>query len=452
MLGSVEAPKRAIAYYRHSAEDKQENSVPIQREYAQKFADDYGIEIIHEEADEGKSGLLATRPAFDNLFQKWILNDDSPDFEYVLVYDVSRWGRFQDQDEAAYYEFLCKKQGKKVVYITKGFPKEDEQLISHLQTSIERYMAAEYSRQLSNKVFHGCVKISEQGYSAGGTACYGMTRILLDEDKKPIRELKKGEHKMIANQRVTFAPKNDETTEVVKEIFDLLVNHWRTPAEIASNLNSRNIPSAHGGRWNQDKIRRILTNETYIGTRIYNKTWNRLKQGHRSNPLSEWVFCYNAFPAIVESDLFIKAQERLYWLLPSKWKKGVYKTEKAKRTLRKELKNKLLSAGLSEDQCFEYLNELPVLASASFYLKKSTPVWCFSIPELMKKYKFVLCAVVELDKRDPISELFAIPTKEFGLGGYFVFSKKNEEYQKYRLPNEKLDERVSDFVKEIVQR
>jgi hypothetical protein len=24
------------------------------------------------------------------------------------VYDVSRWGRFQDPDEAAHYEFLCK--------------------------------------------------------------------------------------------------------------------------------------------------------------------------------------------------------------------------------------------------------------------------------------------------------------------------------------------------------
>jgi DNA invertase Pin-like site-specific DNA recombinase len=28
------------------------------------------------------------------------------DFEMILVYDVSRWGRFQDTDESGYYEFL----------------------------------------------------------------------------------------------------------------------------------------------------------------------------------------------------------------------------------------------------------------------------------------------------------------------------------------------------------
>src|SRR3989338_5043490 len=152
--------KRAIAYYRHSAEDKQENSVLIQREHAQKFAAQYQIEIIHEEADEGKSGLLSNRPGFEKLFSEWILKSDAPQFDYVLVYDVSRWGRFQDQDEAAYYEFRCKQQGKQVVYVTRGFPKEDQKLITHLQASIERYMAAEYSRQLSDNVFRGCLKVS----------------------------------------------------------------------------------------------------------------------------------------------------------------------------------------------------------------------------------------------------------------------------------------------------
>ena len=82
--------KKAIAYYRHSAEDKQENSVPIQREHAEKFAREFGIEIIHEEADEGKTGLLASRPGFERLFNEWVLNDDAPSFDYVLVYDVSR--------------------------------------------------------------------------------------------------------------------------------------------------------------------------------------------------------------------------------------------------------------------------------------------------------------------------------------------------------------------------
>jgi DNA invertase Pin-like site-specific DNA recombinase len=203
MFNFSSQPKRAIAYYRHSAEDKQENSVLIQREHTKKFAEQHTIEIIHEESDEGKSGLLASRPGFDKLFNNWILNPNAPEFNYILVYDVSRWGRFQDPDEAAYYEMLGKKRGKTVIYVTRGFPIEEQKLLMSLQTPIERYMAADYSRNLSNKVFHGSVKVSEQGYSAGGSAPYGLTRVLLDENKNQIRNLKTGERKIIANQRVT---------------------------------------------------------------------------------------------------------------------------------------------------------------------------------------------------------------------------------------------------------
>src|SRR3989344_6840613 len=80
--------KRAVAYYRHSAEDKQELSVPIQREQAHKFAQEHRIEIIHEEADEGETGLNADRDGFDVLFRNWILNEHAPHFDYVLGFNV----------------------------------------------------------------------------------------------------------------------------------------------------------------------------------------------------------------------------------------------------------------------------------------------------------------------------------------------------------------------------
>ena len=38
------------------------------------------------------------------------------DFDHILVYDVSRWGRFQDADESAHYEFICKQAGVRVEY------------------------------------------------------------------------------------------------------------------------------------------------------------------------------------------------------------------------------------------------------------------------------------------------------------------------------------------------
>ena len=93
-----EAKKKAVAYYRHSAEDKQENSVPIQREQVTKFAREHAIKIIKEFADHGKSGLSTLgRHAFNEMLQDYIIGGKE-DFDYVLVLDVSRWGRFQNAD------------------------------------------------------------------------------------------------------------------------------------------------------------------------------------------------------------------------------------------------------------------------------------------------------------------------------------------------------------------
>jgi len=450
MLGihSNNGPKKAVCYYRHSAEDKQENSVPIQREHAQRFALEHNIEIIHEEADEGKSGLLANRPGFTRLFKDWIENPDAPTFDYILVYDVSRWGRFQDQDQAAHYVFVCKQHGVEVIYVSKGFPLAENTLISSLQTSIERYMAAEYSRQLSDKVFYGCVKISEQGYSAGGTACYGMSRLLIDAQKKPIRILKKGEHKQIANERVIFVPSEDGTNEVVKQIFDLFVNQWYTESEIAEHLNKQNILSAHGSDWDSQKIIKILTNEIYIGTRVYNKTWGRLKQKGRKNPRSEWVVVPDAFPATVEKEVFDQAQERLYWLLPRKWRKGVNAIKRARKTIESDIVKWFIERGLSEYEADEIIHELPVVFSVKLDTQ-STPQWCFVISEHARKYDHVLALSIVLDQHKILDEIFMLSTEDFTTSNFLIFSHSDQIYTQSKIESSEIESKVRELFEQF---
>jgi DNA invertase Pin-like site-specific DNA recombinase len=46
---------------------------------------------------------------------------DRADFDCILVYDVSRWGRFQDADESAHYEFICKQAGVRGEYCAEEF-------------------------------------------------------------------------------------------------------------------------------------------------------------------------------------------------------------------------------------------------------------------------------------------------------------------------------------------
>lgn len=442
------ACKKAVTYYRHSAEDKQENSVAIQREHAQKFAKQHDIEIIHEEADEGKSGLSADRPGFQRLLTDWVLSGSAPAFEYILVYDVSRWGRFQNPDESAMYEYQCTRRGKRIVFIDKGMPQDDHALINHLQTSIERYMAADYSRQLSNKVFFGSVKVSEQGYSAGGVACYGLARLLLDVNKQPIRILHKGEHKQISNERITFVPLHDETTQTIRKIFNLCVNHSKSPAEIALILNSRKISAPGGGLWNKYKVMRILANEVYIGNRIYNKTWKRLKQKGRGNPRSEWIICPNAFEAIIGKDIFEKAQRILKRYSSTKPKGSSFITDKLRQVVHRDLREMLIAKGVEEDKIRSILWSFPVAFSTKF-IRDNVPHWCFSVTESMRKYGSVFGIGVDLNKENYIDEIFYIPTEQFWLSNFLIFSQQDKLYSHQLISGKTIEDKVQQTINEI---
>lgn len=449
MFGTFEKThKKAIAYYRHSAEDKQENSVAIQRQHTEKFARENDIEIIHEETDEGKSGLLATRPGFENLFANWVENPEAPQFDYVLVYDVSRWGRFQNQDEAAHYTYRCSMQGKEVVYVSRGFSDKTNPLYSSLETSLHRYMAGEYSRQLSAKVFYGCVKVSEQGYSAGGTAVYGMARQLLDVNKNPIRILNLGEHKQIANERVTFTPKNDETTETVREIFHLFVNKKYLIPDIVSYLNRKEILSASGKRWGWSKIIKILTDETYIGTRIYNKTWGRLKEKSHVNPRSEWVIVPNAFEGIIDEDLFKNAQERLYWILPSNWRKGIRAKNRARKFFLNNIRQWLLSKGMTPFEAEKIIMELPIIFAVKLE-NKHLIQWCFLISEKTRNFDEVLSISVTTDHKQIIDEFFLIPTESFAVTDYLILNKNSSTYYNCKIDKDKIEEIMNHLVSQI---
>jgi len=158
---------RAVAYYRHSAKDRQEDSIPIQREQVREWAEKHGVEIIEEFADHGESDQDAEgHPAFNQMMDDWVTKRD--DFEYVLCLDVSRWDRFQDIDLSAQFSAICTKHGKQVIYTTIGKPREDDPLYP-VYVQFERFRAAQYSRELSGKVWLGCKKIAEQGYWADGS-------------------------------------------------------------------------------------------------------------------------------------------------------------------------------------------------------------------------------------------------------------------------------------------
>lgn len=440
--------RKAVAYYRHSAEDKQENSVPLQRDFVRDLLQKHEIEIIHEEADEGVSGLTANRPGFNRIFKEWVLNPAAPQFDYVVVYDVSRWGRFEDADEAGYYEFQCKQAGKEVVYARRGFSTEEQRGMSQVQTAFERWMSFQYSKKLSEDVIRGCLEISSQGYSVGGQAPYGLARMLLSAgDRKPIRVMQDGERKSVANERITFIPKEDHTSDAIVRIFDLFSLEKLTLREIAERLNDAGVSSPNDTGWDKGKVLRILSNPAYKGTLIYNKTWGRLHKKKRDNPMSQWVICDNAFQAIIEPKRFDTVQEELYWLLPSRYRRGVHAIGRARKIIRSEIRKVLEKNSVDTGyDCF-----FPV----AFAVKRIAPdkkgYWCFCIPETVRADRVVLCVSVNLDKLELVDALFLIPTNEFDARGMLLFSDKEESFLRYGENGESLERTIIDTIRDKME-
>src|ERR1700740_187345 len=112
-LPAKQEPIRAAEYLRKSTEH-QKYSIENQADAIRVYAARRGIQIVRTYADQ-KSGLLFDRRRGLRQLIEEVLTGRA-DFTAVLVYDVTRWGRFQDPDESAYYEYICKHAKIKVHY------------------------------------------------------------------------------------------------------------------------------------------------------------------------------------------------------------------------------------------------------------------------------------------------------------------------------------------------
>lgn len=296
---------RAAEYVRMSTEH-QKYSTENQSDAIRLYAASRGIEIVKTYADAGKSGLrIDGRDALKKLIDD--VETGNADFEAILVYDVSRWGRFQDADESAYYEYICKRAGIAVQYCAEQF-ENDGSPVSTIVKGVKRAMAGEYSRELSAKVFAGQCRLIELGFRQGGPPGYGLRRALIDQSGNPKGELSPGEHKSIQTDRVvlTIGPKTE--VDVVREIYRRFVNDRTSEHQIAEDLNARGITRELGQIWTRGTVHQVLINEKYIGNNVWNRVSFKLKKRRVRNQPSMWIRSDGAFPALIDRAFFEAAQ------------------------------------------------------------------------------------------------------------------------------------------------
>ena len=296
---------RAAQYVRMSTEH-QKYSTENQADIIAQYAARRGFEVVRTYEDSGKSGLrLDGRQSLQQLIAD--VRSGAADFNAILVYDVSRWGRFQDADESAYYEFICREAGIIVHYCAEQF-ENDGSLSATIIKSMKRAMAGEYSRELSAKVFTGQCRLIRLGFRQGGPAGYGLRRQLVDEHRTPKAELSRGEHKSLQTDRVVLVPGPPEELEVVRRLYRMFVVQRRTESEIAAALNAEGLVTDLARPWTRGTVHQILTNEKYIGNNVYNRVSFKLKAKRVTNTPDMWVRGEGVFEPIVEPDFFEAAQ------------------------------------------------------------------------------------------------------------------------------------------------
>ena len=290
---------RAALYVRASTEH-QNYSTEHQEAALREYAVAHGFMVVKVYRDKGRSGLtLDGRAGLLELLTD--IQAGRADFNMVLVYDVSRWGRFQDVDESAYYEYACRRAGIAVAYCAEPFTNDGSPLAAVLK-GLKRAMAAEYSRELSAKVFRAQCRLTEAGFKQGGLAGYGLRRIVISAAGQPKGLLGAGERKSMPTDRVTYARGPDDEVVVIHRIYDMYLIERMSDTSIARRLNQEEIANEFGRTWSPYHIKQVLTNDKYAGTLVFNRSTQRLKSSRRANEQASWVKVDNAFDAIVSRE------------------------------------------------------------------------------------------------------------------------------------------------------
>jgi DNA invertase Pin-like site-specific DNA recombinase len=296
------------AQYVRSSTKSQKYSIENQVASIQTYAQAHGFRIVKSFEDAHRSGLtLKDRPALKSLIRE-VLEGEAP-FSAILVYDVSRWGRFQDCDESAHYEFLCSRSGVKIHYCEEPFTCETD-LVSFTVKALKRAMAAEASRDSGDRIRRAVRRAAQQGFKVAGTVRFGYRRVVVTEARTPIRILSEGERKGTPAQRILYALGPEEEISCIRDMFKWAACGMR-PTEIAAKLNDQGRCWHHELSWNADRVRSTLRNPIYTGVVIYGRTSARFRTPKIQNPSETWVVNDRVAPAIISKELFAEVQTRL---------------------------------------------------------------------------------------------------------------------------------------------
>ncbi len=366
--GPLSASLLAVGYLRRST-DRQEQSIPDQKRAVEHFAAERGYRIVRFYTDDAISGTSTVgRRAFQQLIAD--AKNSGRDFSTIIVYDVKRFGRV-DNDEAGYYRHTLRMHGVEVLYASENFSGDGT---DDLLRPVKQWQAREESKDLAKVVIRGLLSKTEArgwsisgsggggaervgGWWMGGAPPFGfdlryesqsgeglfIVRMMPDGSKQLlqpngsgvlVRTLQRGETLAVSKRdRARLVPSEAARVKIVRQIFRMYVEQNRGFKAIADHLNRAGTPTPRGpewsqrycGKWAMTTVRAMLVNPAYAGDLVWNRRtdarFSRISQGRaverkgiigrrlEPNPESDWITTRDAHEPIVTRRVFELAQQ-----------------------------------------------------------------------------------------------------------------------------------------------
>jgi DNA invertase Pin-like site-specific DNA recombinase len=266
---------RPAAQYVRMSSDRQDQSPKIQKAAIATFAEANGFEIVCTYEDDARSGMrIQNRPALRKLIRDVV---DGTPFHDVLVYDVSRWGRFQDVDASAYYEYHCRLHGVQITYVAETFG-GDNSPVTALLKSMRRAAAADYCRDLAVKARAGQHCTISMGFQMGTLPALGFRRRSVSKDGKSRVLLEHGQRKLAATDRVEWVLAPEPEVSLVRRICEAYARTNLELWQIASLVAAEGWRTVRDKPVKENNVASLIRNEALIGNFVWGvsqQNWSR---------------------------------------------------------------------------------------------------------------------------------------------------------------------------------
>lgn len=222
---------------------------------------------------------------------------------YALFLNDSRFGRFRNPDEAAYWRFELAKCGWTV-----RFAENDETqhpTTRHVMRALGGAQASEYLANLRSNCRRGARGAAEAGLWQN-EAPFGYRRQATAPGRPPV-VLEPGQRKS-DDQKVRLTPGPKEEVAILRWIFETYADGLRSIGQLVAEVRVR----APRLKWSKANLAKVLANETYLGHVIWCRRPHdkHERKEVKVRPRSEWVITRDAHEPLVSQELFDRVQRR----------------------------------------------------------------------------------------------------------------------------------------------